>query len=334
MPTKKPKPIVEYRNYYLPSSFPVLLLTGDNWKISDVRSEHLHFHNCMEVGICHTDSGTLEFCSAMTIPFSAGDITCIPRNIPHTTYSARHTKSRWSYLFFDPRLLFRDMLPPDFNYSMIYDDIHKYLIPAGASRRIILLAEAAVEELSAMNPYHMLVKSYLFALYMEIIRFQSPETQNIQENLQPEIPPPRKIPVFSRNSLNITPALDFIEDNYMNKFPVDLLAELCHMSPTHFRRNFQSAMHMAPLAYLNTIRIMNACNLLRNTNHTILTISEMTGFSTLSNFNRHFNQMMKMSPKEYRRQTLKGRKPGEIPSVIEYAGWLEPDEAPCPKKQE
>lgn len=120
----------------------------------------------------------------------------------------------------------------------------------------------------------------------------------------------------------------------MNKFPVDLLAELCHMSPTHFRRNFQSAMHMAPLAYLNTIRIMNACNLLRNTNHTILTISEMTGFSTLSNFNRHFNQMMKMSPKEYRRQTLKGRKPGEIPSVIEYAGWLEPDEAPYPKKQE
>ena len=48
MPTKKPKPIVEYRNYYLPSSFPVLLLTGDNWKISDVRSEHLHFHNCLE----------------------------------------------------------------------------------------------------------------------------------------------------------------------------------------------------------------------------------------------------------------------------------------------
>ena len=178
MPTKKPKPIVEYRNYYLPSSFPVLLLTGDNWKISDVRSEHLHFHNCLEVGICHTDSGTLEFCSAMTIPFSAGDVTCIPRNIPHTTYSARYTKSRWSYLFFDPRLLFRDMLPPDFNYSMIYDDIHKYLIPAGSSRRIALLAEAAVEELSAMNPDHMLVRSYLFVLYMEIIRFQNPKMQN------------------------------------------------------------------------------------------------------------------------------------------------------------
>ena len=61
------------------------------------------------------------------------------------------------------------------------------------------------------------------------------------------------------------------------------------------------------------------------TNHTILNISVMTGFSTLSNFNRHFNEMMKVSPKEYRKQTLQGRKPGEVPSIIEYSGWMEPD---------
>lgn len=84
-------------------------------------------------------------------------------------------------------------------------------------------------------------------------------------------------------------------------------------------------MHTSPLNYLNTIRIMNACNLLRSTNHTILNISVMTGFSTLSNFNRHFNEMMKVSPKEYRKQTLQGRKPGEVPSIIEYSGWMEPD---------
>ena len=61
MPLKKPKPVVEYRNYYLPSSFPVLLLTGSNWTISDIRSENLHFHNCLEIGICHSHDGTLEF---------------------------------------------------------------------------------------------------------------------------------------------------------------------------------------------------------------------------------------------------------------------------------
>ena len=128
MPLKKPKPVVEYRNYYLPFSFPVLLLTGSNWTISDIRSENLHFHNCLEIGICHSHDGTLEFYNGLSIPFSAGDITCIPRNIPHTTYSSPSVKSRWSYLFFDQRQLFRDILPPDFSFNMIHDDIHKYLI--------------------------------------------------------------------------------------------------------------------------------------------------------------------------------------------------------------
>ena len=322
MPLKKPKPVVEYRNYYLPSSFPVLLLTGNNWTISDIRSENLHFHNCLEIGICHSHDGTLEFYNGLSIPFSAGDITCIPRNIPHTTYSSPSVKSRWSYLFFDQRQLFRDILPPDFSFNMIHDDIHKYLIPNGASSRIPLLAQASIEELSAEKPDHQLIKSYLFALYMEIIRFQDKYAVNYNvENT----PPWQNLPISGISSLSITPALDFIEDNYMNKFPVDKLSELCHMSPTHFRRSFQAVMHTSPLKYLNTIRIMNACNLLRNTNHTILNISVMTGFSTLSNFNRHFNEMMKVSPKEYRKQTLQGRKPGEVPSIIEYSGWMEPD---------
>ena len=55
------KKVVEYRNYYLPNNFPVLLLTGPKWIISPVASSTLHFHNCLELGYCHEGSGTLEF---------------------------------------------------------------------------------------------------------------------------------------------------------------------------------------------------------------------------------------------------------------------------------
>jgi hypothetical protein len=73
---------------------------------------------------------------------------------------------------------------------MIHDDIHKYLIPNGASSRIPLLAQASIEELSAEKPDHQLIKSYLFALYMEIIRFQDKYAVNYNvENT----PPPGKI---------------------------------------------------------------------------------------------------------------------------------------------
>lgn len=95
---KSKRAVTEYRSYYLPTHFPVLLLSGDYWKISDIPSGSLHFHNCLEIGICHSDSGTLEI-NGEKQTFHAGDVTVLPRNVPHTTYSAPGTKSHWSYLF-------------------------------------------------------------------------------------------------------------------------------------------------------------------------------------------------------------------------------------------
>ena len=44
--------ITEFRNYPLRVEFPILLLTGNQWWISDVPSANLHFHNCLEIGLC------------------------------------------------------------------------------------------------------------------------------------------------------------------------------------------------------------------------------------------------------------------------------------------
>ena len=90
------KTVIEYRSYYLPLHFPVLLLSGDYWRISDVPSGRLHFHNCLEIGICHSDSGFMEF-PGQALSFQEGDITVIPRNIPHTTYSSPGCSRHWSY---------------------------------------------------------------------------------------------------------------------------------------------------------------------------------------------------------------------------------------------
>ncbi|MFQ9620230.1 MAG: AraC family ligand binding domain-containing protein [Waltera sp.] len=89
---KSKRAVTEYRSYYLPTHFPVLLLSGDYWKISDIPSGSLHFHNCLEIGICHSDSGTLEI-NGEKQTFHAGDVTVLPRNVPHTTYSAPGTKA-------------------------------------------------------------------------------------------------------------------------------------------------------------------------------------------------------------------------------------------------
>ena len=317
MAPKSGKEVIEYRNYYLPSQFPLVFLSGPKWKISDIPSERLHFHNCLEIGICHSGSATLRFCGNKELSICEGDITCIPRNIPHTTFSAPGTTSRWSYLFFDPRQLFAELLSPNSPTPSTPNDVASYVIPAKASANISFLAQASIRELSQPSPTHILVKSYLFTLFTEITRFQS---QNAEVSRKEE-----NAGSGETSIQRIAPALDYIEDNYMNQFPVETLAALCHMSLTHFRRIFLQVMDVSPLHYLNGVRITKACELLTNTNRTILDIAESTGFSTLSNFHRQFSQMIHLTPSEYRRQFLSGGAAGQNPSIIRYNGWFEPE---------
>ena len=94
----------------------------------------------------------------------------------------------------------------------------------------------------------------------------------------------------------ISPALEYIEKNYMQQFSIEYLADLCHWSPTHFRRVFHDIMGTSPLDYVNNTRILKSCILLRSTEHSILDISEMVGFHSVSSFNRYFIKLMQMSP--------------------------------------
>ena len=36
--SRPPRTVIEYRNYELPADFPIQMLSGENWRISDVRA--------------------------------------------------------------------------------------------------------------------------------------------------------------------------------------------------------------------------------------------------------------------------------------------------------
>lgn len=321
--SRKHKKVVEYRNYFLPNNFPVLLLSGPKWIISPVPSGTLHFHNCVELGYCHEGSGTLEFGNGKSIHFSAGDVTCIPRNIPHTTYSDKDALSRWSWIFLQPDRLFPTSMLYAITATLFRHPPEKYLIPKGDVPRAPFLMEAGIEELSASESNHHLVKSYLYTLFLEMARYCSVKLE--------ETPPPNTGGGYWQPETDISriaPVLDYIEENYMNPISVEELAQICHLSLTHFRRTFESVMHISPLYYLNSVRIEKACDFLVNTDANILAIAQMAGFSTPSNFHRQFGRMMRITPSEYRRSMREGKLTADPPNNMEYNGWLEPEADP------
>ncbi len=316
--------VTEYRNYYLPLDFPVLLLSGEHWKISSVPSSNLHFHNCLEIGICHSESGYMKFNSgSKPLFFKEGDITCIPRNIPHTTYSSSGTESRWSYLFLDPQELFKNVAPSlmhnqNMPLSTYKYKEFKYIFSRENYPHIYETAMAAVREIEEKKAYYRTsAMGFLLSLLIEIDRVECEGGKNMPSSSQTNRLPD--------NAMVISPALDYIEDHYFEQFDIEYLAEICMLSPTHFRRLFQTIIETTPLGFLNFTRVMKACNLLRSTEYSILEISERVGFRSVSSFNRHFMEVMQTTPRDYRNETLLAKDNQDKPPIMKYSGWMYPE---------
>ena len=312
----KPKhSVIEYRSYSLPTYFPVLLLTGDVWRISDVKSDRLHFHNCLEIGLCETDSGTMEF-GDLPLHFEAGDVTLVGTDVAHTTYSTQGTQSKWSYIFID----LEELLAPYFPLNLVIDSVtmssiihnHYAVYTRESNPEITSLVSAMIHELAEKKEnFQFSVRGLALSLLVHVY--------NDYKNAQKE---GNVLSKASRDKqLVIAPALDYIHNNYMKEFMIEDLADICDMSPTHFRRMFQTIMGTSPLEYLNSVRISKASVLLRSTELPVLTISEEVGFRSVSSFNRHFTEITGTTPLKLRKQMSFI----EDKSVLKYTGWMVPE---------
>jgi len=313
MPRPK-RAILEYRSYELPAGFPLIVLTGNQWTISATPSSRLHFHNCLEIGVCHSGSGTMLF-NHLPVEFGPGSITCVGRNIPHTTWSKPDDPSLWSYLFLDPELLlgqdvFQQLALPSQGQSFL-NNCHIVLsanqAPWGENLTRGIIGEHTRQEAG----YQFSMRGYCMALLIHLLRAyysgqqREASPSGFAENAQRE------------NTHVISPALDYIRKQYNQRFDQKRLADLCHLSVSHFRRLFREQVGASPLAFLHQTRILNSCTLLRASERLISEVSSAVGYDSLSSFNRHFHRIMGLTPSEWRRSSGRtGR-----PSLLEFSGW-------------
>lgn len=176
--SRPPRTVIEYRNYELPADFPIQMLSGENWRISDVPSGVLHFHNCLEIGLCESDGGFLGFRGEQRA-FRAGDVTIISGDVPHTTWSDPGTASKWSYLHLDPFELVRPLFPAEAlpNGELLQQAVqgHYYILspqeyPAVQSLVRSMLAEMQQRQMD----YAISVRGLFVALGVELMRNHRP----------------------------------------------------------------------------------------------------------------------------------------------------------------
>ena len=79
-------------------------------------------------------------------------------------------------------------------------------------------------------------------------------------------------------------------------------ARTARMSAPSFSRFFRRATNRTFRAFLNEVRIGHASQLLLETDRTVAEVCYESGFGNLSNFNRQFLKLRKVSPRNYRRK--------------------------------
>ncbi|WP_342565741.1 AraC family transcriptional regulator [Paenibacillus sp. FSL R7-0345] len=106
--------------------------------------------------------------------------------------------------------------------------------------------------------------------------------------------------------------LQFIEQNIGADIKLEMLAEVSNFSKYHFSRVFSAIIHKSPMNYLTERRLHYAVTYLTTSNKTMLDISTLCGFSSLSSFNAAFKKAYNTTPSAMRKSA---REHSNIPSV-------------------
>lgn len=99
----------------------------------------------------------------------------------------------------------------------------------------------------------------------------------------------------------ISDAAKYISTHYDQPITLDQIAEKFNMSPSYFSRKFKLCTGFGYKEYLITIRILESCALLTNTNMSITEIAVRCGFEDSNYFGDSFKKIKGMSPREFRK---------------------------------
>lgn len=93
--------------------------------------------------------------------------------------------------------------------------------------------------------------------------------------------------------------IDYVEDYYGSKISIDTLSKIARLSTSHFRKKFKEIYGIAPLDYVNCLRVEKAKDLLRSELYTQSEIATLCGFENVCYFNKVFKKYTGTTPGKY-----------------------------------
>jgi AraC-like DNA-binding protein len=260
-----------------------------------------HFHEEYELVLIDKSRGT-KFIGDNVSHFEAGDLFLIGSNIPHLF------RNQEDYYAGDPTLEASSIFihfTGQFLGSNFFD-----LPEMRAVKKLLDQAAFALEingkakEMVICKLYEMCSEnaSQRLLSLLEILLKLS-ENNDQTPLLSYRFTPPAT--TNTKDTDRIHKVFEFIMKNFTQEIYVPEIAEMLNMSSASFSRYFKHHTRKTFSGYVTEIRISHACQLLMQGDESVSQIGYMSGFENLSNFYRHFREIIGLTPKEYRHRFLR-----------------------------
>lgn len=235
-----------------------------------------HLHNHIELAYM-IEGRTRLLVDSKTYIVCAGDAFIIFPNQIH------------QYQKIDHERYFLSIFPADLcpEFQMIIKNkvpISPVIEKASENNKILPLVDSIVEVNKQKPPYyHTCIKGYFLILLSEL--FQMMEFENLK----------------SPDANTIKAILNYCADNYTSDIQLETVSRALHISKYYISHLFSQKLHMGFSEYIGTLRISEACRLLKNDDKSITEVAYNVGFNSTRSFNRLFLKYTGMTPRQYKR---------------------------------
>ena len=125
-------------------------------------------------------------------------------------------------------------------------------------------------------------------------------TISVAKNLEPLSSGAYTYAMTDPEGMRIASVYNYIMTNYSRALTLDEVAQQAHLTPNAFCRYFKKHTRLTFVAFVNKIRVNEACKLLTaGTHNNIAAVAYGCGFSSITNFNAVFRSFTGKSPRAY-----------------------------------
>lgn len=150
-----------------------------------------------------------------------------------------------------------------------------------------LIHHTVTEYTEKKDFYSLQVQANIYTLLIEIVRKNRKEIINEKES-------------HTDTDFSFYNILEYIDTHSGEPLEIHKLAEMCHMSYSHFAKLFRENYGRSCKEYITYIRLNKAQDLLLNTDYDLNYIAQETGFFDCSHFIRTYKKWKGITPKQER----------------------------------